>query len=91
MKRRVRWICLGRKDPQVDDEIMRLAEARVSEEDREICERATQPEELCRQLTQRESQAMDAYLSAITLECQRAGYRSLDEFEASYCGDSDYR
>jgi hypothetical protein len=29
-------------------------------------------------VTKRECQAMDAHLSAITLECQRAGYGSLD-------------
>jgi hypothetical protein len=73
-------------DPKVDDEIMRLAEATLSEQDREICERLAQPQEPCRTLTTRECKAFDAYLSAIKLECERAGYRSLDEFQASYCG-----
>jgi hypothetical protein len=73
-------------DPTLNDEIMRLAEACVSEEDREICQRVTQPQELWRKSTKRECKAIEAYLSAIERECKRAGYRSLDEFQASYCG-----
>jgi hypothetical protein len=73
-------------DPKVDDEIMRRAEARVSAEDREICERLSQREEPCSEVTKREWEAVQAYDSAIKLECKRAGYRSLDEFQASYCG-----
>jgi hypothetical protein len=84
----------SRRDPHIDDKIMRLADERLSEEDREICARMPPPEELGRQATRRESKAINAYLAAITIECQRAGYRSLDDFQASYCpggGDSRWQ
>jgi len=72
-------------DPKIDDEIMSLAKARISEEDREICDRLIRQGELSRPSTQREYKAIAAYLYAIDLECRRAGYRSFDEFQVSYC------
>ena len=65
---------------------MRLAEASLSEEDREMCERIFWSPGPEAEGDKRERKAINAYLAAITLECRRAGYRSLDEFEASYCG-----
>jgi len=71
-------------DARFDDEIVARAELRVSEEDRKICERAL-PKPM-HEVTERDCAAMAAYHSAISLECTRAGYRTMDEFLASYCG-----
>ncbi len=65
---------------------MDRAEARVSEEDRELCRRALFPLKPCEEVTDREWEAMRAYDSAIKLECTRAGYGSIDEFMVSYAG-----
>jgi hypothetical protein len=73
-------------DARFDDEIMARAELRVSEEDREICARALFSPKPVHEVSKREWEAMVAYDSAIKLECTRAGYRSMDEFLASYCG-----
>jgi hypothetical protein len=71
-------------DSKLDDEIMRRAAVRISEEDRVLCESM---EDLGsgRARTERERNAVKAYTAAIDLECKRAGYRSIDEFTASYC------
>ena len=70
----------------IDDQIMRLAEATISEEDRQICEGMLEECDLRRESTDRECRAISAYLAAITVECKRAGYSSIDEFQESYCG-----
>lgn len=77
----------SRPDPKGDDEIMRLARLRISGEDGAICDRLGRREEPCLDWTERESEAVDAYIAAITIECKRAGHRSIDEFQASYCGE----
>ena len=76
-------------DPSGDDEIMRLAELRVSEEDREICWGLLEQQEPLPSGTERENRAVCAYRSAIELECRRAGYQSIEDFEASFFG-GDY-
>ena len=76
-------------DPSGDDEIMRLAELRVSEEDRKICWNLLDSPEPLGAKTEREDRAVLAYLSAISFECQRAGYQSIEDFNASFCG-GDY-
>jgi hypothetical protein len=76
----------SKRDPHIDDEIMGLAQERLSEEDRELCALMGQRADLNAEWTDREEKALAAFGSAITLECQRAGYRSFDEFHASYCG-----
>jgi hypothetical protein len=73
-----------RPDPAVDDEIMRLADARLSEEDRELVASMGQRQDLTGELTASEDKALAAFLFALTIELKRAGYRSLDEFDASY-------
>jgi hypothetical protein len=70
----------------MDDEVMRLAEANLSEEDRQICERILEETDRGYKLVERECQAVCAYLAAIGTECERAGYSSIDEFQDSYCG-----
>ena len=76
----------GEHSNAIDGEIMRLADAMVSEEDRQICERMLEEDQPGRESTERECAAIDKYLSAIAVECKRAGYSSIDEFQESYCG-----
>ena len=69
----------------IDDQIMHLAEVTISEEDRQICERMLEEDQPGRESTERECRAISEYLAAITVECKRAGYSSIDEFQESYC------
>lgn len=64
-------------DPGGGDEIMDRAEARVSEEDREICKRMSFSLKPCEEITEREWEAVAAFDCAIKLECTRAGYGSM--------------
>ena len=51
---------------------MRLADAMVSEEDRQICEHWIGEDNLDREPTPREWKAINVYLAAIDIECKRA-------------------
>src|ERR1035438_647817 len=78
------YVLSGERSNAIDDEIMRLADAMVSEEDRQICEHWIGEDNLDREPTPREWKAINVYLAAIDIECKRAGYRSSDDFLVSY-------
>jgi hypothetical protein len=75
-----------RPDPALDDEIMRLALARLSEEDIALCMGLVHRNDLALTgFTDRENKARSAFVSALTIEAKRAGYSSFEQFRASYC------
>jgi len=73
-------------DPEEYLEIMHLAELRLTPEDREISERLRQRADPNGDITDREYVAARAYLNAVSLECRRAGHRSIDALLAAYGG-----
>jgi len=74
------------RDPEEYLEIMHLAELRLTPEDREISERLRQRGDPNGDITDREYVAARAYLNAVSLECRRAGHRSIDALLAAYGG-----
>jgi hypothetical protein len=74
------------RGPDPDDAIQRLALQSLSTEDQTVLADVIEQGEPECQWTERESAAVKALTCALEKEVQRAGYRSLEDFQSSYGG-----